>query len=392
MRECLLHTPGPPLQLDAIWRYCQEMDTITHALLGAGLAQASFRGRLGRDAPYVAAVAAASPDLDIFFPALQRFLGQPVDMLAVFRYHRGITHSLLMAPVFALGLSALWLAGRTLRARRQAALAPSPGGDSLTSGPASAGGRTWPWLFLCLMAAFASHDLIDLCTSYGTQLLAPLSDRRFAVDAIGIIDLIFTSLLALTLLATALARNWAPARTALPARVARAGLAACLAYLLVGLGTGLYLEKSFDGPGIRQVRAYPQTGAIVLWRVTRQYDDGHWEVRRWNMLHPGRSYQVNQADSVDDAAVEQARQLPQVQTFCWFARQQVRVSCHNQDGREVVDFHDMRYGPLPESSDSLWAMRVILGPDGSNQVYQFHYGRGQDRLKMLRQAWNELWR
>jgi inner membrane protein len=371
------------------------MDTLTHALLGAGLAQAGFRRRLGRDAPYVAAVAAASPDLDMFFPALKRLLGQPVDMLAVFRYHRGLTHSLLMAPVFALGLSALWLAGRVaaarLRARRQTALAPSPGGAAWPSGRAGTGGRAWPWLFLCLLAVLASHDLLDLCTSYGTQLLAPLSDRRFALDAIGIIDLIFTSLVTVTLLATALARAWAPARAALPARIARTGLAACLAYLLVGWGTGLYLESHFGGPGIRQVRAYPQAGAISLWRVTRQYDDGHWEVRRWNMLHPGRGYQVNQADSVDDQGVQAARQLPQVQTFCWFARQQVRVSCHNQDGREVVDFHDMRYGPLPESSDSLWAMRVILGPDGSHQVYQFHYGRGQNRLDMLRRSWNDLW-
>ena len=92
------------------------------------------------------AIFAVLPDVDYFFIFWDR--------LAFIRYHRGFTHSLLALPLFALAGALL---GRYL------------GGD-----------RWFKPLFILGLAALGSHLLLDLATSYGTQVLSPFSRRRFS--------------------------------------------------------------------------------------------------------------------------------------------------------------------------------------------------------------------
>ena len=40
--------------------------------------------------------------------------------------------------------------------------------------------------------ALVTHPILDVFTTYGTQILYPLSNKRFATDAVAIIDLIYT--------------------------------------------------------------------------------------------------------------------------------------------------------------------------------------------------------
>src|SRR5258706_13716229 len=85
------------------------MDTLTHALSGALLARASA----SKDAPprslprWIAAgfFACAAPDLDFVAS-----FGGPVSYLL---NHRGVTHSLILLPLWALALS--WLLAKIVR-------------------------------------------------------------------------------------------------------------------------------------------------------------------------------------------------------------------------------------------------------------------------------------
>ena len=85
------------------------MDTLTHALSGALLARAMS----GRDMPPIAIprriaagfLACAAPDLDF----VAGFAG-PVEYLL---NHRGVTHSLLLMPAWAMGVA--WLLAKVLR-------------------------------------------------------------------------------------------------------------------------------------------------------------------------------------------------------------------------------------------------------------------------------------
>jgi hypothetical protein len=121
------------------------MDPLTHGLLGASLGQALSGPALGRRALPWGAVLGMAPDVDILLGTSNPF--------AEWRWHRGATHGL--AVELAAGCLLGWLLARR------------------------SGGALKSWLALAI-AALVSHPLLDWCTTYGTQLLAPFSSRRRA--------------------------------------------------------------------------------------------------------------------------------------------------------------------------------------------------------------------
>ena len=170
------------------------MDTLTHALSGALVARATAPAvaplRIRSVPRRVAAgfFACAAPDLDFVIG----FLG-PVEYL---QFHRGVTHSLLMLPLWALLLA--WLLAKLLR---------EPGG--------------WRALYGVCALALCAHIVGDVITSFGTMVLAPLSNWRASLGTTFIIDLWFSGIIVAGLAAAALFR-----RTRLPAVAASVLLAA----------------------------------------------------------------------------------------------------------------------------------------------------------------------
>lgn len=149
------------------------MDTLTHALSGALLARATDRpghrsSLSSTQRCWVGFLAAAFPDIDF----LLRFLSD--DLLLYLNYHRGITHSLLLLPLWAWLLSVL--------------LARLMGQ-----------GLLWRALYFVCCLSLAIHILGDVITSYGTKILAPLSDWGLSLDAIYVIDPWFGAIIVLGL-------------------------------------------------------------------------------------------------------------------------------------------------------------------------------------------------
>jgi inner membrane protein len=142
------------------------MDNLTHTLSGLVLARLSKKP--GESDPLslrtrmiVAAVATNVPDLDIVLA--------PFSSQLYLLHHRGETHSLLMLPFWALLLS--WLFGKFFR---------HPGG--------------WRPFYMLVALSLLIHILLDWITGYGTQLLAPISDHRFALGFTFIIDPVLAGL------------------------------------------------------------------------------------------------------------------------------------------------------------------------------------------------------
>lgn len=195
------------------------MDPFSQAALGAVVGQAVGHRRLGYRAAVLGAAAGALPDVDVLFSVGGDYFDQLVT-------HRGITHSLLFAPVMGplLGLAAWWWR----RPREN-----PPGG----AGP-------WAWILVATLALL-SHPLLDLLTPYGTQLLLPFSNARFALNVMPIIDPLYTLLLAGGLIAAA--RGWphqAPA-------VAVATLVLSCAYI----GYAAHLNQAAERLASRQLAA-----------------------------------------------------------------------------------------------------------------------------------------
>jgi inner membrane protein len=149
------------------------MDPVTHATTGALLSQV-LPSPSRRLAAMAGALLGVLPDIDyilIFY-----------DKLTFLQHHRGLTHSLFMAPIFALLAAVLGL---------------------------GLGGRRWFKSLLVLgLAVLASHLVLDVVTAYGTQLLSPFSRHKFALDWLFIIDPYLTGILLAGTMIACLIKIW----------------------------------------------------------------------------------------------------------------------------------------------------------------------------------------
>lgn len=136
------------------------MDSFTHGVLGACLAELLGNRESGKKILWIGAVAQNFPDIDVL-GAL--WLDPSANVLA----HRGITHSflfvLLSAPLLALIINRFW--------------------------PALGSFRFWAFF---LASQFLIHDLIDGFNAYGTGWLEPFVHTRYAFHALFVADPIFS--------------------------------------------------------------------------------------------------------------------------------------------------------------------------------------------------------
>jgi inner membrane protein len=228
------------------------MDPFSQAALGAVVGQIAGHRRLGYKAAAVGAVAGALPDIDVLFSVGGDFVDQLIT-------HRGITHSLFFAPVVGPLLGwCIWYRERL----KTPGLEPE---------------RRTTWM-LVVTLALLSHPLLDLLTPYGTQLMLPFSDARFAINAMPIIDPVYT----LTLFA-GLAAAWTvgrrhPQRTV---AVATATLVVSSAYLGYGwLQNELTRRAAAEqlamaGVEVERLDAFPTILQVHLRRVVARTANEH---------------------------------------------------------------------------------------------------------------------
>jgi len=236
-----------------------RLDTLTHSLLGALAVGAAFPDARLPQAPgrrqrlLVGAVAGAFPDIDYVTVWID-----PLSYLAV--WHRGITHSILLLPLWALGLGVLlaWL----LR-RREA----------------------WKPLALFAGLALATHIAADVITIFGTRVLAPLSSWRAALGTTFIVDPVFSAIVLTGFLA------------ALRARPRRLPGASLLVLLLYVAGQGALKHHAWqiarqhaDALGTAGAHALPQPFSPFFWKLVTETDGFYEEayLDLWPWAAPGR--------------------------------------------------------------------------------------------------------
>jgi inner membrane protein len=224
------------------------MDTLTHAALGALVAQAAApaRSRLDtRERLLLAGVVAALPDIDFV-----GFAFDPLVFLA--HWHQGMTHSFLLLPLWA--FAAAWVFARMCRRN----------------------GVFIEAYYVCVLA-LTSHIVSDLITAYGTQLLAPWSSWRPSLDLVYLIDPIFTAIVVLALILVAWLRTPVIRR-----RVAILGLVALLGYVY-GLNSLKHQAEQLalnhalaQGIDADRIAALPQPFSPFNWAlIVREQDLYH---------------------------------------------------------------------------------------------------------------------
>ncbi|MEE4110538.1 MAG: metal-dependent hydrolase [Halieaceae bacterium] len=326
------------------------MDPLTQGTLGAALPQATAgRARMGL-ATLAGFAGGMAPDLDVLIRSSE-------DPLLFLEYHRQFTHSLVFIPVGAAVVAALLWAGW-------------------------GGRRGWAprQIYGFCLLGYATHALLDGCTTYGTQLLWPFSDQRFAWNTVSIID----PLLSLPLLTCV-----AVARFSGRAVFARIGLAWVLAYLTLGLlardraqeeGLRLALAR---GHAPERVDAKPSFANLLVWKLI--YRDGdYYYVDALRLGAAPCIYRGERVAALDlgrdfpglDAHSQQARD---VERFRWFSMGYLAA-----DPAHPQRIMDLRYSLLPNEIRPLWSIEVDTQAGGRRHVaYRTHRSGREGALRRL---------
>ncbi|OZM56676.1 hypothetical protein CIB95_10655 [Lottiidibacillus patelloidae] len=144
------------------------MDTITHTLFGLTAYSAvnkDQKSKKEKHALLFTAIAGSNiPDIDVIMRVTE--IGRIMDLM----WHRGITHSLLMIPIWTLLL--IWLCSSIWKVKSKA-------------------------INFLTFFSVSLHVLSDVLNTWGTGLLEPFSSIRISLGIISIIDFVIWGLIML---------------------------------------------------------------------------------------------------------------------------------------------------------------------------------------------------
>lgn len=310
------------------------MDLVTQAVLGAAIGQAGFARKLGRGAIIGGALFGMLPDADIIAGLWGTW--------ASLEHHRGITHALIFAPVMCAPFG--YLAHRLTKRRHD--------------------WKTWAHLAFWAMW---THPMLDVFTTYGTQLALPFNDTRYAIDGVSIIDPLYTFPLIFALILGRIKRD----KPQVGKRAAWAMLIATTAYLSLGLLqarsarqlAASELERQ-DIIGSTRLRAIPTFANIWAWRIVSSQPDKSFHVGYTSTLAPG-PITFSKIEPLKSPLLDKAYQDHRVQRFDWFADGWLSYTVEEQaDGSVKLRGQDQRYGSVLKPTHAMWGVDVMFGPGG----------------------------
>jgi inner membrane protein len=241
------------------------------------------------------------------------------------------------------------------------------------------------------LLAFLSQPLLDVFTTYGTQLFAPFSNRRFALHAVPIIDPVYS----LILVAALVIRSRTPPkkRISVGRRVAAIALALSTAYLFYGLWLNVRASEEVRhqlaqvGGSDAQVRVYPTIFQVYLRRVVARIDN-EVLVGSITMWKPGpvrwRRFTIPEHPMIDKLAETNAGRI-----FVWFAAGEVVPRVIELNDGFLVELDDLRYGFFQEPNQGIWGIRGKFDRGGNLQGEVVRFQRHFD---VERETFFDLWR
>ena len=390
------------------------MDTFTHAFAGALLGKALFTTRKSetptelspqaRVAIFAATIGSAFPDIDFFYTIFSR------DDLALLKYHRYITHSLILLPLWTLLLAWLVRAG----AKRFGIAPPS-----------------FTWTALATAVGITSHLLLDLVTSFGTMIWSPLSNARASWDVVFIVDFTLTALFLLPQVSAwihrdlarslrralrmwalftvlALGANWFAAAAGFPFSIwvipiasaviaalffitlrgnrgakiarstwARAGLGVACGYLILCVAAHQVALSRLRRFVVSQkinaqvIGALPLAPSLLNWDGLIRTPNGSYRLHEDLFSAEALEYDFF-PDSPPDNLLEAARKLPGVQTYLWFARFPIFRE-RAVSGHQVIELSDLRFIMRAPRRVPGFTYRVTFDSEG--RPIQWAFGR-----------------
>lgn len=218
------------------------MDSLSQVVLGAITFALVKDKEIGKKSLVYGAILGTIPDLDIL---LNPFFDS-VEQLAI---HRAFSHSIFFSIILSL------LAGKWLSKKYNSTYIS--------------------WVWACFLALF-THPLLDLCTTYGTRILYPLTKSYYSLNNVFVVDLGYTLPLLIAVLSLWIMKNSNPKRS----KIINISLLLSTGYLLWGVLISTIIQNKFEAVlkekniGYEKITIVPTPFNTFLWQAIIKTKDG----------------------------------------------------------------------------------------------------------------------
>ncbi len=315
------------------------MDPLSQAALGASLSQSFAKDKTKQfSALVIGALAGMAPDLDILIQSTD-------DPLLFLEFHRQFTHSLIFIPFGALLCALVFY-------------------------PFAKKKLSFAQIYLFSFLAYATHGLLDACTSYGTQLFWPFANVRIAWSVVSIIDPLFTVPLIIFILLAVVRKKVV---------YARLGFAYAVVFLSLGVLQNQRSEAAAvelaqqRGHQVERVNTKPSFGNRHVWKIIYEYD-GRYYVDAVKLLWDVEYIKGSSIEKLDVKRdfpwlPSESQLAKDIERFRWFSDDFLAVSV--EDEKLITD---VRYSLLPNEINFMWGIEVnkSLIDDGDLDAHVFY--------------------
>lgn len=329
------------------------MDSLTQIVVGIATAEAIAGKELKNRTFLYGAILGTLPDLDI----LANFFISEIDALL---FHRGISHSILFFLIISPFLGFLIAKIETKISYKKAVFL----------------------VFMCLL----THVLIDLFTTWGTQVLWPL-ENRFSWKTIFVIDPLYTIPLALFLAIVFFTKN-----TTKRQKMLHYGLIISTSYLALSVGFKLYALHQFEKELKQQNIAYqniivkPSPLNIILWNANVKLNDNSYLLGDYSVFDKQPiSFQTYKTDVTAEKILQNNSDFNKLvfQSEDWY------IVSRKSD---TLVFNDLRFGVLQETNndETQFAFSYQFIPNNNSFIVQETPKDIKDGKKLLQQLWSRV--
>ena len=297
------------------------MDPLSQGTVGAVFAQSTSNKSNIFKVGLIGFLAGLAPDLDVF-------IGSSTDPILFLEFHRQFTHSLIFIPFGSLIVSLLVF-------------------------PLVKRSMSFKNVYIASLLGYATHGLLDACTSYGTLLFWPFSNERITWNNISIIDPLFT-IPVLLLTATAI-----KTKKKVFSFFAIGWIAFYLSLGFVqyerALSTANELANS-RGHNAERLTLKPSFGNLILWKSIYQHNDTFYvdairtvQLSTWCVGESIRAFDYEQHLPDLD---EDSQQKKDIERFRWFSQDYLGYD----EEKNIVT--DVRYSMIPNQIDPMWGLVI----------------------------------
>ena len=307
------------------------MDPVSQGAFGAIFAQTISNKKKLIAGSILGCLAGLAPDLDVLIRSNS-------DPLLKLEFHRQFTHSLFFIPFGAL------IVTLTTRFFFKKYL-------------------SFKEAYLFCLFGYATHGLLDACTSYGTQLLWPFSDERVSWNNISVVDPFLTVPVIIFIIIAILRKN---------KFISFLGII----YIFLFLGLGVFQKNRAEEAGkyLAKIRGHidtkltvkPSLGNLLLWKVIYE-DNGFYHVDAVRLLLETEHCQGNSIKKLNTLVdfsqlSKDSQQYKDIKRFNWFSQDYLGV------GKDKNIITDIRYSAIPNEIEGLWGIKIDISKNDNEHV------------------------